>query len=103
MQDTSPRLHRDRYMLVTALGRVCGGRLAGEPAMAERRVRYAPALRGAHQPSWLLDGPWRQLSVDRALRQALGGRRFTTDVERVLVALVAKRCVEPRSKLSAAE
>ena len=52
---------------------------------------------------WLLDGLWRQLGVDTALREVLGGRRFTTDVERVLFALVANRCVDPRSKLSAAE
>ena len=52
---------------------------------------------------WLLDGLWRQLGVDRALRQVLGGRRFTTDVERVLFALVANRAVDPRSKLAAAE
>ena len=32
---------------------------------------------------WLLVGLWRQLGVDIALRQVLGGRRFTTDVERV--------------------
>ncbi len=52
---------------------------------------------------WLLDGLWRQLGVDTALRQVLGGRRFTTDVERVLFALGANRAVDPRSKLSAAE
>ncbi len=52
---------------------------------------------------WLLDGLWRQLGVDTALRQVLGGRRFTTDVERVLFALVANRAVEPTSKLAAAE
>jgi hypothetical protein len=39
--------------------------------------------------TWLLDGLWRQLGVDTALRQVRGGRRFTTDVERVLFALVA--------------
>jgi Transposase DDE domain len=33
----------------------------------------------------------------------LGGRRFTTAVERVLFALVANRAVDPMSKLSAAE
>jgi hypothetical protein len=52
---------------------------------------------------WLLDGLWRQLGVDTALRQVLGGRRFTTDVERVLFALVANRAVDPCSKLAAAE
>jgi hypothetical protein len=52
---------------------------------------------------WLLDGLWRQLGVDTALRQVLGGRKFTTDVERVLFALVANRAVDPSSKLAAAE
>jgi hypothetical protein len=33
----------------------------------------------------------------------LGGRRFTTDVERVLFALVANRAVDPCSRLAAAE
>jgi hypothetical protein len=51
----------------------------------------------------LLDGLWRQLGVDTALRKVLGPRRFTTDVERVLFALVANRAVDPMSKLSAAE
>lgn len=51
----------------------------------------------------LLDGLWQRLGVDQALRQAVGARRFTTDVERVLFALVANRAIDPRSKLSAAE
>jgi Transposase DDE domain len=52
---------------------------------------------------WLLDGLWQRLGVAEALGGALGGRRFTTDVERVLFALVANRAVDPMSKLSAAE
>lgn len=52
---------------------------------------------------YLLDGLWRMLGVDTALRQVLGSRRLATDVERVLFALVANRCVDPMSKLSAAE
>ena len=51
----------------------------------------------------LLDGLWRALDVDAALRKVLGPRRFTTDIERVLFALVANRAIEPMSKLSAAE
>ena len=35
----------------------------------------------------LLDGLWRALGVDAALRKVLGSRRFTTDVERLLFAL----------------
>ncbi len=53
--------------------------------------------------TWLLDGLWHKLGVDDALRHALGGRRFTTDVERVLFALVANRAIDPCSKLAAAE
>ena len=53
--------------------------------------------------AWLLDGLWKALDVDTALRKVLGGRRFTTDVERVLFALVANRAIDPLSKLAAAE
>jgi hypothetical protein len=51
----------------------------------------------------LLDALWRALGVDTALRRVLGARRFTTDVEQVLFALVANRAIDPMSKLSAAE
>jgi hypothetical protein len=53
--------------------------------------------------AWLLDGLWRQLGVDTALAKVLGGRKFTTDVERVLFALVANRAIDPMSKLATAE
>jgi transposase len=52
---------------------------------------------------WLLDGLWRALGVGKALQSVIGARRFTTDVERVLFALVANRCLAPASKLAAAE
>jgi hypothetical protein len=53
--------------------------------------------------TWLLDGLWRQLEVGAAVRAATDARRFTTNMERVLFALVANRAVAPMSKLSAAE
>jgi hypothetical protein len=37
-----------------------------------------------------------------ALAKVLGGRRFSTDVERVLFALVANRAIDPMSKLATA-
>ena len=86
-------------------------RYLGEPASTEAgadvrelvgdalMVAGSRPMRTVH----LLDGLWRQLGVDSALRQVLGRRKFTTDVERVLFALVANRCVDPASKLAAAE
>jgi hypothetical protein len=77
-------------------------RYLGEPTAAGQDVREAVSdaltVTDARPLGavWLLDGLWRQLGVDTALRQVLGGRRFTT-------ALVANRCVDPRSKLAAAE
>ncbi|GAA2348358.1 IS1634 family transposase [Dactylosporangium salmoneum] len=53
--------------------------------------------------TWLLDGVWHRLDVGAALRAAIGARRFTADLERVLFALVAHRAVAPMSGLSAAE
>src|SRR6476620_6303835 len=48
----------------------------------------------------LLDGLWRALDVDAALRKVVGARRFTTDVERVLFALVANRAIEYNGRRS---
>jgi hypothetical protein len=69
------------------------------------RARSALQVQSSRQlgSAWLLDGLWRKLGVADALRGVLGGRRFTTAVERVLFALVANRAVDPMSKLSAAE
>lgn len=53
--------------------------------------------------AWLLDGLWSQLGVDTALAKVLGQRRFTTDVERVLFAMVANRAIDPVSKLACAD
>jgi hypothetical protein len=52
---------------------------------------------------WLLDGLWRSLGIDKALGEVLDGRRFRSQVERVLFALVANRAVAPASKLAAAQ
>jgi transposase len=52
---------------------------------------------------WLLDALWQRLGVAGALAKLLGTRRFGTNVERVLFALVCNRAVDPMSKLGAAE
>src|SRR3954451_14637608 len=74
-----------------------GGPLPG--AAGEFEVTGSRPIGGV----WLLDALWKQLGVDRALAGVLGARRFGTDVERVLFALVANRALEPGSKLAAAE
>ncbi len=101
------RLDRDGLTrLVTSINRYLGEPApAGLPADAAQlvgdhlRVTESRPMGTVH----LLDGLWRMLGVDDALRKALGPRRFTTDVERVLFALVANRAIDPMSKLSATE
>jgi hypothetical protein len=51
----------------------------------------------------VLDGLWRRLGIDAAMRRRLNGRRITTPFERVLFGLVASRALAPSSKLAAAE
>jgi Transposase DDE domain len=72
------------------------GQLAGAAPMEVIESRPLGA-------AWLLDGLWRRLQIATAIRSAADGRRFTTDVERVIFALVANRAIDPMSKLSAAE
>src|SRR5215211_4019258 len=60
---------------------------AGDQALAVESSRTLGAV-------WLLDGLWQRPGVADALRGVLGERRFTTDVERVLFALVANRAVD---------
>nr|WP_218006866.1 IS1634 family transposase [Microtetraspora fusca] len=52
---------------------------------------------------WLLDELWRMLNIDKALATVLGPRRFRTDIERIIFALIANRAVAPSSKLAAAD
>ncbi len=99
-------LGREDELDVQALRRLAGsiGRYAGEDGALEGvgegfTVTGSRAIGGV----WLLDGLWKQLGVAKALAGVVGARRFSTDVERVLFALVANRCLEPCSKLAAAE
>lgn len=99
----------DRDGLVRLVASI--NRYLGEPAPtavpADVAVLAGDGLRVAESRPMgtvhLLDALWRQLGVDAALRKVLGPRRFSTDVERVLFALVANRAVDPVSKLAAAE
>jgi len=75
------------------------GPVAGAEAAEGLEVADSRPLGGA----WALEALWRQLGVAEALGSALGSRRFATDVERVLFALVAGRALAPASKLAASE
>jgi len=72
---------------------------AGEPAGEGLEVVESRPLGGA----FVLDALWRRLGVAEAIAAVVGARRFQTDVERVLFALVANRALAPCSKLAAAE
>src|SRR5919109_311732 len=84
---------------------------AGEPRPRGRARRRGAAAGGGrqHPPprpfggAYVLDALWRRLGVADAIAAAVGARRFATDVERVLFALVANRALKPFSKLAAAE
>jgi transposase len=99
----------DRDGLVRLVASI--NRYLGEPAPtavpADVAVLAGDGLRVAESRPMgtvhVLDALWRQLGVDTALRKVLGPRRFSTDVERVLFALVANRAIDPISKLAAAE
>jgi hypothetical protein len=51
--------------------------------------------------AFMLDGLWRRLGIDAAMRRMLTGRRLDERVERILFALVANRALAPSSKLAA--
>ena len=51
--------------------------------------------------AFVLDGLWRRLGIDQAMRRMLTGRRLDERVERILFALVANRALAPSSKLAA--
>jgi hypothetical protein len=88
------------FRLVRSINRYLGEDDTGDIAVGDGLSIVESRPMGV---AWLLDGLWRQLGVDTALGKVLGGRRFTTDVERVLFALVANRAIDPASKLAAAE
>lgn len=50
--------------------------------------------------TYLLDGIWRELGLDRFFGEALQKRRFDKPVERALFALVVQRALAPASKLA---
>jgi hypothetical protein len=89
--------------LVASITRYLDGH-AGPPAVAAAGSDTGLEVESARTLGaiWLLDGLWQRLGVADALRGVLGARRFTTDVERVLFALVCNRATDPMSKLSAA-
>ncbi|MCL4516113.1 MAG: IS1634 family transposase [Firmicutes bacterium] len=49
--------------------------------------------------SWLLDGMWERLGIEKTLQQLLSERDFRTPIESLLLAMVANRALAPASKL----
>jgi hypothetical protein len=89
--------------LVGSINRYLGEPYAGDDVVEQAGDALTVIDSRPVGTAWLLDGLWRQLGVDTALAKVLGGRRFSTDVERVLFAMVANRAIDPMSKLASAE
>lgn len=87
--------------LVASLSRLLGVEHAAAAAAPEGMTFIdARPVGGTH----VLDGLWRRLGIDTAIRGALGSRRADpARVERILFALVANRAIAPSSKLAATE
>jgi hypothetical protein len=87
--------------LITALSRLLDpAEAAALTGPAQLTFTDSRPLGGAH----LLDGLWRRLGIDTAIRAALaGGRADTSRVERILFALTANRALKPSSKLAATD
>ena len=94
--------------LAASITRFADGDGAGQPLGSEAgegggdgdlEVASSRALGGV----WLLDALWRRLGIGEALAGVLGARRFSTDIERVLFAMVANRALDPCSKLACSE
>jgi transposase len=98
--------------LAASITRFADGDGAGQPLRAgagqadgdgdgdgDLEVSGSQALGGV----WLLDALWRRLGIGEALGGVLGARRFSTDVERVLFAMVANRALDPCSKRACSE
>jgi hypothetical protein len=89
--------------LVGSINRYLGDDDAGDDGAHAAGDALSVAASRPVGVTWLLDGLWRRLRVDQALTTVLGGRRFSTDVERVIFAMVANRAIDPLSKLATAE
>ena len=96
--------------LAASITRFADGDGAGQPLRAgtgegegdgggDLEVTGSQALGGV----WLLDALWRRLGIGEALAGVLGSRRFSTDVERVLFAMVCNRALDPCSKRACSE
>jgi len=94
--------------LAASITRFADGDGAGQPLGSEAgegdgkgdlKVASSQALGGV----WLLDALWRRLGIGEALEGVLGARRFSTDIERVLFAMVCNRALDPCSKRACSE
>lgn len=87
---------------ISSLSRFLGDEDAAR-VRAEAGVEAAVEYLGSKEygGAYLLDGLWKRLGVDRAIKKAAGGREFSVPVERLLFALVANRALAPSSELAA--
>jgi len=93
------QLDRDAVRrLIRSLARV----LEPGEALALTTPELRPMESRPYGGAWLLDRLWDRLGIPAILAEALHGRRRDPAVERVLLAMVANRALDPMSKLSCA-
>jgi transposase len=92
--------------LAASITRFAEGDGAGQPLASndgegdgDLEVASSQALGGV----WLLDALWRRLGIGETLGGVLGARRFSTDIERVLFAMVSNRALDLCSKRACSE
>ena len=89
--------------LVASIGRFLGSPEVGGDGGASFVAQDGFALEGA----WEVGGPhvvaalWEELGIAKTLRRAARRGRYTTDVERAVLVMVAQRMLAPGSKLEA--
>ena len=86
-----------RRLVAALCRRMEPGEAMAAAAPADLCFLESRALGGA----FVLDGLWRALGIDEAMRRMLAGTRMDARVERILFALVVNRALAPCSKLAA--
>lgn len=90
--------------LIRSLSRFLDRQEQAEAEAALAGLREITVERSVSMGStWVLEAMWKRLELDQVLSEALSDRNYSIDIERLIFAMVANRCIAPRSKLGMEE